>query len=72
MSQNLDIGFSFCFMLCRGWNFEINNKNIKSLPFWSYNVDLPIMHICYIKLPIRSPDIRPEKMTKLTTSGRGL
>ena len=22
MSQNFDIGLSFCFMLCRRWNFE--------------------------------------------------
>ena len=34
LSQNLDLGFSFCFMLCRRWNFvkKKNTKKHKSYP----------------------------------------
>ena len=28
MSQNFDLGLSFCFMLCRRWNIEIKYKKI--------------------------------------------
>ena len=34
VSQNFDIGLSFCFMLCRRWNFGKMTKNNKSLPFF--------------------------------------
>ena len=35
MSQNVDIGLRFCFMVCKKRNFEKNGKNHKSYPFFA-------------------------------------
>ena len=35
VSQNVDIGLGFCFILCRRLNFAKNTKNHKSYPFFA-------------------------------------
>ena len=32
VSQNFDLGLSFCFMLCRRWDFEKKYKKSQKLP----------------------------------------
>ena len=35
VSQNVDLGLSFCFMLCRRWNLKKKNgKKYQSFPFF--------------------------------------
>ena len=34
VSQNFDLGLSFCFMLCRRWNYEENGKKYQKFPFF--------------------------------------
>ena len=36
MSQNFDIGLSFCVMLCRRWDFEKIGKKYEKLPVFCH------------------------------------
>ena len=38
MSQNFDLGLSFCFMLCRGMNFEKEYKKSQKLPVFYHKI----------------------------------
>ena len=38
VSQNFDIGLSFCVMLCRIWNFEKNCKKYQKLPVFCHKI----------------------------------
>ena len=39
VSQNFDLGLSFCFMLCRRWNLEKNTKNLPKLPVFYHKIE---------------------------------
>ena len=38
VSQNVDLGHSFYFMLCRRWNFEIKYKKSQKLPVFCHKI----------------------------------
>ena len=48
VSQNFDKGLSFCFMLCRRWNFEKNGKK-KKVDTCRFNIRRDI-HVQKIKV----------------------
>ena len=39
VSQNFDIGLSFCFMVCRIWNFEKKCKKSQKLPVFCHKTE---------------------------------
>ena len=38
VSQNFDIGLSFCLMVCRRWNFEKKYKKSQKLPVFCHKI----------------------------------
>ena len=38
VSQNVDLGLSFCFMLCRRWNFGKKYKKSQKLPVFYHKI----------------------------------
>ena len=40
VSQNFDIGLSFCFIVCRRWQLGRKYKNLKSYPFFVIKLKL--------------------------------
>ena len=38
VSQNFDIGLSFCFIVCRRWNFAKNEKKSQKLPVFCHKI----------------------------------
>ena len=38
VSQNFDIGFRFCLMICRKWNFEKKYKKLQKLPVFCHEI----------------------------------
>ena len=38
MSQNLHIGLSFCFMLCRRWNFDNSDKKYQKFAVFGHKI----------------------------------
>ena len=38
MSQNFDIGLSFCFIVCRRWNLVKKEKKKKKLPVFCHKI----------------------------------
>ena len=38
MSQNFDIGLSFCFIVCRKWKLEKKYKKLQKLPVFCHKI----------------------------------